>query len=214
MMCWRASALSFVLLACSGAVSSAPVAQWELGVVLTRNPDPQNGSVLYATCAACHGLKGEGASDGSVPAIAGQSYTVVAKQIVDFRAGVRSDARMEHFTDRRHLAFSQPVADVALFVARMTPSPRKAAPAGVDVDRGAMAYARACARCHGELGEGKEDTLAPRLAGQHYAYLLSQLDAASSGSRRTMVESHAGFQKSLARSDLEGVAGYLTGLGR
>jgi len=200
------------LLACSGAASSAPVAQWELGVVLTRTPDLENGAKLYESCAACHGPKGEGASDGSVPAIAGQSYTVVAKQIVDFRAGVRSDPRMEHAVDRRHLSFSQPVADVSLYIARMTPAPPKPVPAGVNVAHGAMAYARICARCHGDVGEGKEDTLAPRLAGQHYTYILSQLDAATSGTRKTLVESHASFEKSLGRGGMESIAAYLTSL--
>jgi len=202
-----------LLLSSAGAVSSAPVAQWELGLVLTRKPDLESGTKLYATCSACHGMKGEGASDGTVPVIAGQSYTVLAKQIVDFRAGVRSDPRMEHSVDRPHLSFSQPIADVALYVSQLTPPPPKPTPVGVNVGQGAMAYARVCARCHGQLAEGKEDTLAPRLAGQHYAYILSQLDAGVRGSRRTMVQSHSGFQKSLSRSELEGIAGYLTGRG-
>jgi cytochrome c553 len=204
---------SCVVLVWSSAVLSAPIAQWELGVVLTRNPDPENGAMLYATCAACHGTKGEGASDGSVPAIAGQSFTVLAKQIVDFRAGVRNDPRMEHSVDRRHLSFSQPVADVAFYISRLAPPNANATPVGVNVEQGAMAYARTCARCHGEFGEGKEDTLAPRLAGQHYTYILAQLDAAVNGSRQTMVTSHSGLQKSMSRSQLESIAGYLTSLG-
>jgi cytochrome c553 len=62
-------------------------------------------------------------------------------------------------------------------------------------------------------GEGKEDTLAPRLAGQHYAYILKQLDAAPNGDRRTMVQSHAGLRQLLGGSELEDVAAYLTTLG-
>jgi len=199
-------------LALSSAVTAAPVAQWELGLVLTRTPELKNGAALYETCAACHGPGGEGASDGTIPAIAGQSYTVLAKQIVDFRAGLRGDPRMEHSVDRKHLSFSQPVADVALYVSRLPSPGPKPPPNGVSVAQGATAYAHACARCHGESGEGKEDTLAPRLAGQHYAYLLKQLDAAPNGDRRTMVQSHAGLHESLSRSELEGVAAYLTTL--
>ncbi len=202
-----------VFLVLSASAAAAPIAEWELGLVLTRNPDPGQGATLYTTCSACHGPKGEGASDGTVPAIAGQWYTIVAKQIVDFRAGARNDPRMEHFTDRRHLSFSQPVADVALYIARLPLPTPKAAPAGTNVDRGAMPYARVCARCHGELGEGKEDTLAPRLAGQPYRYILKQLDAAPNGERKTMIQSHAGLQKLLAREDIEAVAAYLTMLG-
>jgi len=195
---------------CSSA-GAAPIAQWELGLVLTRTPDVENGAVLYQTCAACHGQKGEGASDGTVPAIAGQSYTVLAKQIVDFRAGVRADPRMEHSIDRKHLPFSQPIADVALYIARLPAAGSKSPPGTADVVQGAAAYAKTCARCHGKRGEGNEDTLAPRLAGQHYAYILKQLDAAPSAARQTMVRSHAGLQ--LTREEREGVAGYLTSLG-
>ena len=36
-------------------------------------------------------------------------------------------------------------------------------------------YYRECAACHGRLGEGDLRTLRPRLAGQHYLYLLKQL---------------------------------------
>ena len=191
-------------------LAAAPRAEWELGLVLTRTANAENGKELYAACAACHGLKGEGASDGTVPAIGGQWYTVVAKQIVDFRAGLRSDVGMEHFTNRKHLSFSQPVADVALYIARLPRAPPKPPPKGVNLEQGAAAYARNCGRCHGARGEGKEETLAPRLAGQHYRYILEQMDAARSGERRTMIPGHVGLETSLTRGELENVAAYLT----
>jgi len=200
-------------LAISASAAAAPVSQWELGVVLTRTPDVERGAALYQTCAACHGAKGEGASDGTVPAIAGQSYTVLAKQIVDFRAGVRGDLRMEHSVDRKHLPFSQPIADVAQYIAGLPPAPPKPAPEGVNTAGAAAAYEKTCARCHGKMGEGKEDTLAPRLASQHYNYILKQLDAAPKGDRRTMVRSHAGLHEALTRGELKGIAGYLTTIG-
>jgi cytochrome c553 len=204
---------ALVWLALSAPAAAAPVSQWELGVVLTRTPNVERGAALYESCAGCHGAKGEGASDGTVPAIAGQSYTVLAKQIVDIRAGVRSDLRMEHSVDRKHLPFSQPIADVAQYIAGLPPAPPKPAPEGVNTAGGAAAYEKTCARCHGRLGEGKEDTLAPRLAGQHYNYILKQLDAAPKGDRPTMVRSHASLQEALTRRELEGIAGYLTTIG-
>ena len=54
----------------TGAVEMAwatPMAQRELDLVMTRNPDVQRGADIYATCAGCHGADGEGATDGSVP---------------------------------------------------------------------------------------------------------------------------------------------------
>jgi cytochrome c553 len=155
---------------------------------------------------------GEGASDGTVPVLAGQPYTVIAKQIVDFRAGVRGDPRMAHFTDRRHLAFSQPIADVAMYIARL-PAPRaKVPPASESVVHGAMLYARACERCHGVSAEGKEDTLAPRLASQHFGYVLQQLNDAAEGRRPPMAETHTNLVRDLRSGDLKAVAAFLTSL--
>lgn len=209
----RSSLLWAPILAGAACVAWAvPMAQRELDLVMTRNPDVQRGAEIYATCAACHGPGGEGADDGSVPALAGQSYTVVAKQIVDFRAGVRSDPRMEHFTGQRYLAFSQPIADVSMYIAKLPPPKAKAAPAGLSIEQGKAAYDRLCARCHYRAGQGNEDTLAPRLASQHREYLFNQLNAAATGARPTLVQSHAGLVKALSDSDLKAIAGYLSTL--
>ena len=137
---------------------------------------------------------------------------IIAKQIVDFRAGVRRDSRMEHFTDRRHLAFSQPIADVSMYIASLPPPKAKAAPADVSIAQGKVLYDRACTRCHYSQGRGNEDTLAPRLASQHSDYLLSQLTAAASGTRSTLIQSHAALVKGLSESDLKSIAGYLSTL--
>jgi cytochrome c553 len=200
------SLLAIALLAASAAALAVPVTKREFDQVLKRTPDATNGERLYETCAACHGANGEGVSDGSVPSLAGQSFAVIAKQIVDFRVGQRTDPRMVHFTNTRHLAYSQHVADVAAYIAAFPqPSAKTAPPAG----RGAMLYVRACERCHGPTGAGGEDTLVPRVSGQHYEYLLRQLDDALSGRRPTLVESHAALVRSLSRDDLGSIAAHL-----
>jgi cytochrome c553 len=199
--------LAILLLAATAAALAVPVTQREFDHVLKRTPDAANGARLYETCAACHGANGEGVSDGSVPSLAGQSFNVIAKQIVDFRVGQRTDPRMAHFTNTRHLAYSQHVADVAAYIAAFPqPSVKTAPPVG---RRGAMLYVRACERCHGPTGAGVEDILVPRVAGQHYEYLLRQLDDALSGRRPTLVESHAALVRSLSRDDLGSIAAYL-----
>ena len=188
------------------------MAQRELDLVMSRNPNIENGAKLYETCAACHGAKGEGASDGSIPALAGQSFMVIAKQVVDFRAGVRADARMEHFSDRRHLSFSQPIADVAFYIAKL-PAPRPGTPpAGASLSRGALEYARSCERCHGVSGEGKEDTLSPRLASQHYEYLVRQLNDVAENRRPAMAEVHASLVRRGSPEELEAIAAFLSSL--
>ena len=203
---------ALLLTGAAGVVLAVPMAQRELDLVMTRNPDVQRGAEIYATCAGCHGPDGEGASDGSVPVLAGQSYLVIAKQIVDFRAGVRSDSRMEHFTDGRHLAFSQPIADVSMYIAGLPRPEARVAPADVSVAQGKVLYDRLCARCHYGLGQGNEDTLAPRLASQHSEYLFAQLSAAATGSRSTLIQSHTALVKGLSEAELKSIAGYLSTL--
>jgi cytochrome c553 len=202
----RSFMLTVVLSAASAGVVATPVAEREFDQVLRRTPEASNGAKLYETCAACHGANGEGVGDGSVPSLAGQSFNVVARQIVDFRIGKRADPRMVHFTDTRHLAYSQHVADVAAYIATLPLPKAKAAPP--PSAKAATLYTRMCERCHGPTGEGKGDTLVPRLSGQHYEYLLRQLDA-TEAARPRLTAAHGVLSPSLSRDELHSIAAYL-----
>jgi cytochrome c553 len=193
-----------------GVAIAVPVSQREFDQVLKRTPDLSNGAKLFETCAACHGKQGEGVSDGSVPVLAGQSFNVLAKQIVDFRVGLRGDPRMVHFTGTRHLAYSQPISDVAAYIATLSaPKPSVRSEGGT----AAKIYARDCARCHKASGEGTEGTLTPRVASQHAEYILRQLEDAVGRRRPEMAMSHAGLVRALSRDELVALSAYLAGLG-
>lgn len=199
---------TFVLMACGMTTTAGvPKHQRELAFVLNRSPDIHRGEVLYETCAACHGEKGEGVSDGSVPVIAGQHFTVVAKQIVDFRHDARRDLRMQHFADSSHLSLSQQIADVALYISRLDPTPPGLT--RPSDSEGASIYASVCARCHGGKGEGKADWLVPRIAGQHALYLLQQLTDTVAGHRPDMARAHAEMNPQPDRSARESAARYI-----
>jgi cytochrome c553 len=201
-----------LLLGGASAVALAfPVKHAEFARVLERKPEIANGAKLYETCVACHGAKGEGVSDGSVPSLGGQAFEVIAKQIVDFRIGERKDERMAHFTDTRHLAYSQHVADVAAFIATLAAP--KAKPAPSTARGGAAIYARACERCHGSGGVGVEGSLVPRIAGQHYEYLVKQLDITVENLRPEMVKAHEETLRAVSKGERASVAAYLTSTG-
>lgn len=51
-----------------------------------------------------------------------------------------------------------------------------------DIERGRELF-EVCVTCHGEFGEGSEDFGAPRLAGQHDWYLITQLENFRTGIR-------------------------------
>jgi cytochrome c553 len=147
-----------------------------------------------------------------VPAIAGQHGSVLLKQLVDFRYDQRWDERMQHFTDRHHLSTAQDLTDVAAHIARLPRfAPRyNAIGTGQYLQQGASVYFRVCEACHRPLGQGDLLRFRPRLAGQHYQYLLKQLDDTASGNRPAMHPAHVERLRTLSREERMGVADYLS----
>lgn len=177
-------------------------------------PDLARGATLFETCAACHGPDGNGTSDGEVPAIAGQHGSVLLKQLIDFRHEQRLDPRMRHFSDIQHLPGAQDLTDVAAHVANLPRFPPTATSIGdgASIGEGASVYFRACERCHGPLGQGSLLLRRPRLAGQHYAYLLKQLQDTAARRRPGMDSAHVARLQNLSDAQLRGVADYLARL--
>lgn len=185
-------------------------ARQEYQEALRATPDLERGARHYATCASCHGANGDGVSDGTVPAIAGQHFRVVVRQLVDFRHDRRWDIRMEHFADRHHLDGAQAVADVAAYVSTLERAKPASYGDGESVRHGASVYFGRCAGCHGASGQGSAERLVPRLAGQHYQYLMRQLYDAVDGRRPNMGGDHARLLRPLERRDIVGVSDYLS----
>src|ERR1700734_1745400 len=165
-------ALSLPLLA-----SGASNASQERGDVLQNRPDLDHGAMLFQMCAACHGSSGGGTPEGERPRIAGQRFSVVVKQLVDYRSDRRWDPRMEHFADQHHLKNAQEIADVAGYVSEIEtlPEAEVGVGSGQFLARGSEVYASSCVSCHGRNGNGSDQQQIPRVAGQNYAYLLRQI---------------------------------------
>ena len=175
-------------------------------------PNLQHGAELYQTCAACHGPDGRGTDDGEIPAIAGQHGSVLLKQLTDFRHDQRWNERMQNFTDRHHLPGAQDLTDVAAYIAYLPrfPPSAKGIGDGRDLGEGASVYFRKCERCHGPLGQGDLLRNRPRLAGQHYLYLLRQLQETAANRRPGMGHAHVDMLKDVSPEQLRGVADYLS----
>lgn len=196
------------------AAHGASNVQQEYGTVLQSKSDEVHGEQLFAKCAACHGSNGAGVQDGRVPAIAGQHFRVIAKELVDFRHDKRWDALMEHYSDEHNLGDPQDLADVAAYISQLKPVRSSGVGDGEFVSNGAKLYARSCAACHGAAAEGDNRRRYPRLAGQHYAYLLRQMHDAVEGRRPNFSREHVRLLARCERSDFVAVADYLSRLGR
>jgi len=210
-MCMSLGAL--IVLALPMAVAADSPAEREFRSIIQLQTNPSHGQALFDTCAACHGPTGAGVSDGTVPAIAGQHFRVIVAALVGFRHASRRDPRMQHFTDQHHLATAQDIADVARYASQLTPTQTSAHGDGTNNARGAALYQSACASCHGVKAEGNDRGRYPRLAGQHYSYLMSQLGDSRDGRRPVLAAAHDRLLAGLQGTDLIGLCDYLSRLG-
>lgn len=202
-----------VLAAAHQSAFGASAAAQELASVLERTGDATHGKELFDTCAACHGSDGAGQRDGTVPAIAAQHFRVIAGALVNFRYQERRDERMEHFGNQHHLSGPQEIADVATYISRLRPTQSLGQGDGRQTELGAEIYRRKCASCHGDSGEGNDRKSFPRLAGQHYDYLLGQLHAAGLNVRPALSATHQRMLQDLNDTDLAATCDYLSRLG-
>ena len=132
--------------------------------------------IIASRCALCHGPEGESAS-AIYPRLAAQHPDYLKKQLKDFRDGRRkSDTMSDMAKDLK----DEDIAALAAFFASKKAGGRQ--PGDVDLagvgkfifQRGnSFSGVSACASCHGPKGFGTEQL--PRLAGQHPAYIETQL---------------------------------------
>lgn len=182
----------------------------ELLQALRSKPNLDRGAELFRNCAVCHGPMGGGTQDGGVPRIAGQHVSVLAKELVDYRHDRRWDLRMEHFADNHHLVDAQAIADVAGYVHHLATDVPPGTGDGELVDHGSGVYRQRCQSCHGQSADGDAKAMVPRIAGQHYEYLMRQIYDAVDGRRPNFSPAHVRMLARLERADIVGLADFLS----
>ncbi len=178
---------------------------------LRAQGDAARGAVTFEVCQGCHRAKALGRTDGSYPRLAGQHDTVLIKQMSDVRAGRRSNPKMLPFIDE-HVADPQDIADAAAYVSRLPMPADNGRGPGVDLDSSEKVYQARCGNCHGRQGEGDADRFFPKVAGQHYKYLLRQLRDTRDGARQNSDPRMVDVLKGRADSELDALADYMARL--
>jgi cytochrome c553 len=201
-------------IAAAGPAAREAQAKKELRAALAATPDAAHGAHLFATCAECHGPHAEGNASGWPPQIAAQHRRVIARELVDYRAGLRWYDPMERIAGRHVLGSTQDIADVAAYVASLPPSPDTTPGPQRGVDKGARLYVTRCLWCHGARGEGNDERFVPRVAGQQYEYLLRQLHDTLEGRRPNMGPQHLRLFEGCSMEELMGLAAYMSRLDR
>ena len=176
-------------------------------------PHPQNGAKLYqGYCTQCHGGDAFGDVERSTPSLAGQIEPYVVKQLVDFTERDRDAPEMHRLMAQPELGTPQAWRDVAAYVESLRPNPRPQVGRGQNIAYGARSFKSYCASCHGEAGEGLREAPVPALRGQHYSYLLLQLQGFDNDRRKNVAGPLVEHMVGLSREMMEAIADYLSRL--
>ena len=153
----------------------------------TERGDPERGQAISTPCIACHQADGNSVNP-AWPKIAGKDKAYLFKQLMDYKAGDRSHALMNPQVAQLD---EQDMRDLAAFYAS-----QEAAPGRTSADEETLALGKqvyfggnvsqgvaACVACHGPGGKGNPAAVFPKVAAQHGAYSLDQLQQFSKGQR-------------------------------
>ena len=182
------------------------------------------GQQVYATCAACHGVRAEGNPGLGAPALAGQQAAYLQRQLLHFRSGLRGSHKDDTYGAQMRAASQvalrdeKTIAAVATYIAALPKTDVK--PTGkFDARNGNNLYQGKCGACHGGQAEGNEALSAPRLAGLDAAYLKRQHRNFSKGLRGAQPQDRYGKQMALmattlaSERDLDDVIGHIHAAG-
>ncbi len=197
------------LLFSSAAGAEAPLDD-ELTLAMAATPNVEAGKEVFKLCIVCHQTESWGIVDGSYPQLAGQHSSVIIKQIADIRAGNRDNPSMLVIAQEKVMGGPQAIADVTAYIQTLPMNPNPGVGPGNKLGKAERLYFRKCAECHGSNGQGDPDRYFPRIQGQHYAYLLRQLEWIRDGKRRNANAEMARRVNKLKPADLSLLADYLS----
>jgi cytochrome c553 len=185
--------------------------QTQAALSMDSHPD-RGGQAFVRYCAKCHGARALGDAKGAIPALAGQRYAYLIRQLANFTGAERDSSAMHAVVSRAELQAPQMWADIAAYLNGLpSRSPRSGGP-GEEVELGRGIFHEQCATCHGLDASGDADGFVPSLRHQHYAYLNSQMHKLARGYRHNVDEELLLFLKTFDDRDMSATADYLSRL--
>jgi cytochrome c553 len=169
--------------------------------------DVRAGREKAAPCQACHGPDGN-STIPLVPILAGQTTRYLYLQLRDFREGRRHDPQMDPVVANLS---REDMFDLATFFAAQPLRPTTFKPDPEKAARGEKKAAETlCTMCHlrGFMGQNE----IPRVASQHYEYIVKQLRDFKAGTRTNDAGNMVSVSKTLSDEDIDDLGHYLAGL--
>lgn len=160
-----------------------------------------------AVCAACHGPDGKSVQT-QYPILAGQTSRYLYLQLRDFQEGRRTDPQMSPMVIGMSRDEMRELAD---YYAKQKPPPQ---PFKADPEKARLGKLKAdetlCTMCH--LGGFAGQNEIPRVAGQHYDYVVKQLLDFKAKKRTNDAGNMTAVSRTLNERDIENLGHYLAGL--
>ncbi len=158
-------------------------------------------------CVACHGPAGKSTLT-QFPVLAGQTSRYLYLQLRDYQEGRRSNELMTPMAAGLSREEARELAD---YFSQQKPPQQAFQP---DAEKARLGKLKAdetlCTMCHlgGFLGQNE----IPRVAGQHYDYIVKQLSDFKARKRTNDAGSMTSVSNTLSATDIENLGHYLAGL--
>lgn len=200
-------------LASFGGRASEEAADGRTQAALELDAHPDRGAEQFQrSCARCHGSEAQGDAGHAIPALAGQRFRYIVRQLANFSAKERESSIMERVIAHATLREPQTWVDIAAYLNNLPVTPRVQTGDGSDVALGRGIFHEQCSSCHRGDAHGDAEGFIPSLRNQHYSYLVTQLRKLAEGSRHNVDEDLVRFWRSLEDRDVRATADYLSRL--
>jgi len=180
---------------------------------LAADADPTRGALQFAQhCAHCHGLKGHGDAKHEIPALAGQRFAYLVRQLANLSGDQRENEAMHRVLLVKDLRDPQSWANIAGYLHDAPARHPAKTGDGTRLALGEGIFHQQCASCHHDDAGGDDDGFVPSLRNQHYSYLMKQIGRLSEYDRHNVPENLVRFLASFDRDEISAVADYLSRL--
>jgi cytochrome c553 len=169
--------------------------------------NPEAGKEKAQVCAACHGPDGN-STDPQYPVLAGQTWRYLYLQMKDYKEGRRTNQFMNPLMKDMS---KKDMYDLAAYYSQQKASGQneKGDPALIEEGR-KVAENALCTMCH--LGGFKGQNEVPRVAGQHYSYIVAQLKAFKNKERTNDAGTMTAYMSDVSVEQMKAVAAYVASL--
>jgi cytochrome c553 len=180
---------------------------------LSLDAHPDRGASQFGRyCARCHGPQAQGDAGRANPALAGQRFVYLVRQLADFAGAERDSNTMHRVVAQKELRGPQSWVDIASYLNRTPLSGRAKTGDGTQLVLGRSIFREQCASCHRDDACGDGDGFVPSLRNQHYPYLVNQLHKLAEGRRHNVDDELVRFLRNFDDRDIEATADYLSRL--